>query len=185
MDLPTLVRLAALPGAVGYTLVFISACLVPLLLPVQGRRHALRWIVALAAASILQISLRLALSEDPVLNSFPSGHVALATIAIGGFLALLFWQSRRQRVVALGGTIVLALLVGWSRVTNTPHRWPDVLGALCITLACLGLTGFFWIEAGPDAELRRQLRRAAIAGVALAAIAGPLLDPLIRAHAPY
>lgn len=185
MDLPTLVRIAALPGAVGYTLVFISTCLVPLLLRVEGRRHALRWIVALAAASIVQISLRLALSEDPVLGSFPSGHVTLATVAMGGLLALLLWQSRRQRLAALGGTIAFALLVGLSRVTNTPHRWVDVVGALCITLACLGLTGFFWMEAGPDAWLRQQLRRAAIAGVVLAAIVGPFLDPVIRAHSPY
>ncbi|GIL38080.1 phosphatase PAP2 family protein [Roseiterribacter gracilis] len=185
MDLPTLVSLIALPGAVGYVLVFIAACLVPLAVYADGRRHALRWLIALTAVSIIQISLRIALNEDPYLNSFPSGHVVLATVGAGGFLALLGWQTKPQRLLAFLGTVAIALLVGLSRVTNTPHRWIDVFGGLVLTLGCLALTGFFWIQAGPESLLRRQLRRAALAGVVLAAAIGPFLDPVIRAHSPY
>jgi membrane-associated phospholipid phosphatase len=185
MDLPTLVRLVALPGSVGYVLVFIACCLLPLLIHIDGRRHALRWLVALTSVSVLQISLRIALNGDPFLDSFPSGHVVLATVAAGGLLGLLGWQTKQHRTLALFGAVVIALVVGLSRVTNTPHRWIDVLGGLVLTLACLALTGFFWLPAGPDAGLRKLLRRAALGGVVLAALVGPFLDPVIRAHAPY
>jgi undecaprenyl-diphosphatase len=75
--------------------------------------------------------------------SFPSAHAANAMITFLA-LALLLPFGQRNRVISIGLALVLAGLVGWSRIALGVH-WPtDVLGgwafgilwiAICLRLA--------------------------------------------------
>jgi undecaprenyl-diphosphatase len=74
----------------------------------------------------------------PVINtSFPSGHATLsATVFLTlGALVAHFVKRRRVRIYALSAAIVLAMLVGASRVYLGVH-WPtDVLAGWCVGAA--------------------------------------------------
>jgi len=70
-------------------------------------------------------------------SSFPSGHATLSAtvfLTIGALIAH-FTARRRVRIYALGAAVILAVLVGISRVYLGVH-WPtDVLAGWCIGAA--------------------------------------------------
>ena len=72
-------------------------------------------------------------------NSFPSGHVAGALL-IAGTLNFLLFQQRWAVWVKLGGTFMLASLVGvitWQRLYLAHHWLSDVIGSFLLVSAWL------------------------------------------------
>ena len=68
--------------------------------------------------------------------SFPSGHASNAIVAYFALSLLLFEDSARRRIAAIG-TLVLALLIGFSRPALGVH-WPsDVIAGWAF--------GLFWV----------------------------------------
>jgi membrane-associated phospholipid phosphatase len=68
--------------------------------------------------------------------SFPSGHASNAIVAYFALSLLLFEESARRRIAAIG-TLVLALLIGFSRPALGVH-WPsDVIAGWAF--------GLFWV----------------------------------------
>jgi len=75
-------------------------------------------------------------------SSFPSGH-ATAAVAVYGFLAYAIARglpSVRQRFEVVYGTVVLILLIGFSRIFLGVHYFTDVIGGF--------LVGGFWLLIG-------------------------------------
>ncbi len=70
--------------------------------------------------------------------SFPSGHASNAIVAYFA-LALLLFEDPAQRRIAAIGTLVLALLIGFSRPALGVH-WPsDVIAGWAFGLLWVGL----------------------------------------------
>jgi membrane-associated phospholipid phosphatase len=66
--------------------------------------------------------------------SFPSGHAAIS-VALYGFLAFIFWKrskSRLQKGAILTATLLIVLLIGFSRVYLGVHFPTDVLGGYLV-----------------------------------------------------
>jgi undecaprenyl-diphosphatase len=83
--------------------------------------------------------------EDPLLvldtYSFPSGHVAGATLFYG-FLVAYFWRRIRSpggRAASVAAAVILAGLVAFSRIYLGVHFLSDVVGAAAWSLAWLAL----------------------------------------------
>lgn len=80
--------------------------------------------------------------DDPITeafnHSFPSGHAMGATFCFGSLLVVFApLLSRRHRVAALVGVIVLCLAIGFSRLALGVHFISDVLGGYVLGLAWL------------------------------------------------
>lgn len=71
-------------------------------------------------------------------KSFPSGHSMSSTIAYGALL-LIFLPliPKRYRKMAIGGTILLVLIIGLARLGLGVHYLSDVLGGYILGLAWL------------------------------------------------
>lgn len=71
-------------------------------------------------------------------NSFPSGHSMQAVVCYGALLLVLLpLVPDRRRPLAIGGTVVLVLLIGLSRLCLGVHYVSDVLGGYALGLAWL------------------------------------------------
>jgi undecaprenyl-diphosphatase len=71
--------------------------------------------------------------------SFPSGH-SMLSVAFYGFIGYLFLHSRRDkkiRIVVILTTMVLAFLIGVSRIYLGVHYASDVLAGFVLSLAYL------------------------------------------------
>jgi membrane-associated phospholipid phosphatase len=80
-------------------------------------------------------------AAGPTDFSFPSGHVANATLLYGVVAALLIWRFR-ARPIRLGAALGAALLVatvGFSRLVLGAHHPSDVLAAVLVGVAWLVL----------------------------------------------
>ena len=122
------------------------------------RRWREVWILAFASGGALALSQGLKMiygRERPPLSlhavevvnaSFPSGHAMLSAaiyLTLGALVAR-FADKRRIKALAMGGAVVLALLVGISRVYLGVH-WPtDVLAGWCVGAAWAAL---WWLAA--------------------------------------
>lgn len=71
-------------------------------------------------------------------KSFPSGHTMSSTIVYGALL-LVFLPAipKSRRVWAVGGTVLLVLLIAASRIALGVHYLSDVLGGFVLGLAWL------------------------------------------------
>lgn len=92
------------------------------------------------------------LQESPVDSSFPSGHVAAATVYLA-FAVVVFWRTRRTgpRIAATVVLAVVPLVVALARLYQGMHYLSDVIAGLILGLStlwiCLRVLG-----APPDAE---------------------------------
>lgn len=122
---------------------FVTAVLVLALARVGARAHAwfLTW--ALAGATLLNVLAKLLFQRPRPTDlgavlvepgfSFPSGH-AMANMAFGFALVLVFWHTRARWLVALLG-LGWALAVGASRNYLGVHYPTDVLAGFAASIA--------------------------------------------------
>lgn len=92
------------------------------------------------------------LLESPVDTSFPSGHVAAATV-YGAFAIVVFWHTRAvwARVAITVVCVAAALVVAWARMLQGMHFLSDVVAG--IVLGIVSLVVFVRIVGAPhDAE---------------------------------
>jgi undecaprenyl-diphosphatase len=86
------------------------------------------------------------LEDSPVNSSFPSGHVAAATV-YGAFTVIVFWHtaSRWARSLAVALFVAVVGFVAWSRVYEGMHFLSDVIAGiflgLCSLAICLVILG--------------------------------------------
>ncbi|MEO7453906.1 MAG: phosphatase PAP2 family protein [Fimbriimonadales bacterium] len=89
--------------------------------------------------------------EQIYLNSFPSGHAAIAFAV--AFTLLWTWPSARRPIVGWSA-LILATLVGISRIYRGVH-WPtDVLASIALAYL-VALAGHVIMNCGREAESRR------------------------------
>ena len=71
-------------------------------------------------------------------KSFPSGHSMSSVVGYGSLLLVwLPWIARRWRRWIIGGTILLVLAIGFSRLALGVHYITDVVGGFVLGLAWL------------------------------------------------
>ncbi len=82
--------------------------------------------------------------------SFPSGHamISLAFYGAIAYLSLSFLNSRRSKLLALSGALLISALIGFSRLYLGVHFLTDVLagwaaGGLWLTVCILG---DYWLQ---------------------------------------
>ncbi len=121
------------------------------------RRLALYLIVTAIGGGLVDSAVKVLVNrprpeiEDQLVHvfgkSFPSGHAMSSTVTYGALL-LVFLPvlSRRARIAAFAGTIVLVLLIGLSRLLLGVHFISDVVAGYVLGLAWLiGATAAFSI----------------------------------------
>jgi undecaprenyl-diphosphatase len=129
------------------------------------RREAVLLTVAVAGSVLLNQSMKLIFQRPrPQLDwatvqpeySFPSGH-SMDSLVFYVALALLVWRLVGQRagLIAIVVAVVMALLVGTSRIYLGYHYFTDVVGGFLA-----GAVWLFVVFAAFDHEFRRRLQRA-------------------------
>lgn len=80
------------------------------------------------------------LEESPVNSSYPSGHVAAATV-YGAFVVVVFWHtaSKLWRSVGVGIWIGVVGAVAWSRLYEGMHFLSDVVTGVVLGLVALAI----------------------------------------------
>jgi undecaprenyl-diphosphatase len=80
------------------------------------------------------------LEDSPVNSSFPSGHVAAATV-YGAFVVIVFWHttSRWIRSVAVALFVAVVGAVAWSRLYQGMHFLSDVVAGIVLGLSSLAI----------------------------------------------
>jgi undecaprenyl-diphosphatase len=153
----------------GSTIVVVPLFVAALVLLIwrRHRREALFLAVSMAGSLVLNQSLKLIFQRPrPQLAwaqvqpeySFPSGH-AMNSIVFYVAVALIVWVlwGRRAGLIATVLAIVLALLIGTSRIYLGYHYFTDVLGGLLAGAAWLiivaaALDGGLWLNRWRDQE---------------------------------
>jgi membrane-associated phospholipid phosphatase len=89
------------------------------------------------------------LEDSPVDSSFPSGHVAAATV-YGAFVIIVFWHttSTWRRSVAVVVVASVVAIVTWARLYQGMHFVSDVVTG--ILLGLWSLTVCLWILRAPE-----------------------------------
>ena len=163
----------ATPGVTRWMLIVTTlhstvaiACYAAIAAALAGAKRDWRRIVTLAVCIggglALNVMMKLAFHrarpvfEHPLLTltsySFPSGHVAAATIFYGLGVVWVFGRTRRPRcrMLALFGALLAIVLVACSRMVLGVHYLSDVAAAFAEGVAwlALGLSGLaaFWRE---------------------------------------
>lgn len=86
------------------------------------------------------------LEDSPVDSSYPSGHVAAATV-YGAFVVVLFWHtaSKLWRSLAVALYVAVVGAVAWSRMYQGMHFLSDVIAGIvlgaCSLVVCLLVLG--------------------------------------------
>ena len=83
------------------------------------------------------------LEDSPVNSSYPSGHVAAATV-YGAFVVIVFWHttSRWIRGASVGVLAGVVGAVAWSRMYQGMHFLSDVIAGIVLGLVSLGICLF-------------------------------------------
>lgn len=83
------------------------------------------------------------LEDSPVNSSYPSGHVAAATV-YGAFVVIVFWHtmSRWIRSLSVGVFVAVVGAVAWSRLYQGMHFLSDVIVGIVLGLVSLGICLF-------------------------------------------
>jgi undecaprenyl-diphosphatase len=155
----------------GSTIVVVPLFVAALVLLIwrRHRREALFLTISMAGSLVLNQSLKLIFQRPrPQLAwaqvqpeySFPSGH-AMNSIVFYVAVALIVWVlwGRRAGLIATVLAIVLALLIGTSRIYLGYHYFTDVVGGLLAGAAWLiivaaALDGGLWLSRWRDQESR-------------------------------
>jgi undecaprenyl-diphosphatase len=153
----------------GSTIVVVPLFVVALVLLIWGRhrREALFLAASMAGSLVLNQSLKLIFQRPrPQLAwaqvqpeySFPSGH-AMNSIVFYVAVALIVWVlwGRRAGLIATVLAIVLALLIGTSRIYLGYHYFTDVVGGLLagaawLIIVAVALDGGLWLSRWRDQE---------------------------------
>lgn len=79
-----------------------------------------------------------ALQDSPVDTTFPSGHVAAATV-YAAFAVVVFWHTRRRwaRVLAVSLAVIVPLIVAVARLYQGMHYLSDVIAGVLLGLVSL------------------------------------------------
>ena len=124
------------------------------------------WLAALTGGVLLNRLLKELFARsrpsflDPLLvetgYSFPSGHAMLSLTAYGmlAYFAVLGLRTRRASTAAISGTLLLVLLIGFSRMYLGVHYFSDVVAGYT--------AGGVWLSTlitGTETIRRRGLRR--------------------------
>ena len=139
----------------------LAATIAIMLLLLGWWRGALGWAAAVPGTLAIVLSLKIvfyachAVLPDWGIRS-PSGHTASATVVYGGLLALLGARgvggTARHLLLMAFAALLVALLVGFSRVDLGAHTVPDVLVGGAVGL--LGATLFVLLAGKPPVRLR-------------------------------
>jgi membrane-associated phospholipid phosphatase len=146
--LTTVTKLGARQQLIGIVAVVVIGLLIR-----RQYRLALYLVITGTGALILDPALKLIIGRirpvvpDPVAHgggsSFPSGH-SLGSFIVYGALLLIFLPVIRERwrplAIALVALVIVA--VGLTRIALGVHFVSDVIGAWCLGVAWLGVTGF-------------------------------------------
>ena len=83
------------------------------------------------------------LEDSPVNSSYPSGHVAAATV-YGAFVVIVFWHTTSRWIRSLSVGVFVAVLgaVVWSRMYQGMHFLSDVIAGIVLGLVSLGICLF-------------------------------------------
>ena len=113
-----------------------------------------------------------ALETSPVDTSFPSGHIAAATV-YAAFAVIVFWHTREvwARALAVVLSVAVVVIVASSRVYEAAHYLTDAIGGIVLGLVSLAIAvkvvGAPYDAASgdgePDGELERAEARSAAA----------------------
>jgi membrane-associated phospholipid phosphatase len=133
------------------TLLAVTVVAVAVLWRRPERTDALFVALAFVGAQVLSNGMKLGFRRerpffpDPLTTestfSFPSGH-ALVSLAVYGAIALVLarrMSTNGRRALLLGGTAVLVLAIGFSRLYLGVHFLSDVLGGFAAGVAWLSL----------------------------------------------
>lgn len=100
----------------------------------------------------------LRLEDSPVNSSYPSGHVAAATV-YGAFVVLVFWHTRATWARALAVVVYACVVaaVGWARLYQGMHFASDV--ATGVVLGVWSLAICLLVLGRPDRDERESTER--------------------------
>jgi len=116
------------------------------LLQLERRRDAIVFVVTVLAAEALMEILKLAFhrarpmpffAERPDSFSFPSGHALKSAV----FYVLLAWLASCHWAIRIAA-VLLALLIGISRVYLGVHYPTDVIGGYAVAVVCLAAASY-------------------------------------------
>lgn len=146
----------------------VEALVFVALLSLRLWRRAWAWAAVMAGGAALTLVLKLGLeacgpAPDRMLYS-PSGHTMAGTMVYGCLLAML----RVRTSIVVGAAVVIACVLGWSRVALGVHTITEVLlgGGLGVGMVCL-----FRRLAGPPSAIPVQsVRGVVVATIAVIAI---------------
>ncbi|GAA4490279.1 phosphatase PAP2 family protein [Gluconacetobacter tumulicola] len=146
----------------------VEALVFVALLSLRLWRLAWVWAVVMCGGAALTLVLKLGLeacgpAPDRMLYS-PSGHTMAGTMVYGCLLAML----RVRTPIVVGAAVVIACVLGWSRVALGVHTITEVLlgGGLGVAMVCL----FRRLVGPPSAIPMQAVRGVAVAMIALIAI---------------
>jgi membrane-associated phospholipid phosphatase len=92
------------------------------------------------------------LEDSPVDSSFPSGHVAAATV-YGAFVVIVFWHttSTWRRLGAVAAVATVVAVVAWARLYQGMHFVSDVGAGILLGLWSLAVC--LWTLRAPEPSL--------------------------------
>jgi undecaprenyl-diphosphatase len=152
--LTSFMRLMSLIGSPAFLVAF-SLIAFPILLRVaHWPREALLFLVAMTGGSVLDLALKVGFhrarppsyfgTPEPASYSFPSGH-ALFSVCLWGSLALLAGQRVRgaaARAAIFAGAVLLAGLIGYSRIYLGVHYPSDVIAGYAAATVWVATVGY-------------------------------------------
>ncbi len=96
------------------------------------------------------------LIESPVATSFPSGHVAAATV-YSALAIVVFWHTKAiwARTLAVIVSVLVALTVAWARMYQGMHFLSDVTAGIVLGLVSVGI-GVYLLGRPSDAVSSRE-----------------------------
>jgi len=163
-------QLAEWGSALSNTETKIALCLMllPLMLWMYRRWHDWTYIVValLFEVSVFGTSSKIVLRDRPPVeqldgaptNSWPSGHIAAATVFYVGLAVIVYWNSRRKLSRAVFTVIAVAapVTVAMARLYQGMHYLTDIVGGMILAAVALVLVRWLMIDAGQDPRLTRR-----------------------------